>query len=78
MILSTILKQLRTKQITINKATQRFRKPIRVAIAEGYLQKDPFALHKPGKIRKEVIFLSTDELGILEEHHFFHHGPVSL
>src|SRR5690606_7355729 len=30
------------KQITINKAIQRFRKPIRVAVSEGYLDKDPF------------------------------------
>ena len=27
------------KQITINKAIQRFRKPIKVALAEGYLEK---------------------------------------
>lgn len=58
------------KQITINKAIQRFRKPIRVAVGEGYLQNDPFAQHKPGRVRKEVIFLSTDELQLLEEHHF--------
>ncbi len=58
------------KQVTINKAIQRFRKPIRVAVAEGYLQKDPFVLHKPGRVRKEVIFLSTDELKLLEEHQF--------
>ncbi len=58
------------KQITINKAIQRFRKPIRVAVAEGYLPKDPFALHKPGRVRKAVIFLSSDELEKLEKHHF--------
>lgn len=58
------------KQITINKAIQRFRKLIRVAVGEGYLQKDPFVFHKPGRVRKEVVFLSTDELYLLEEHHF--------
>ncbi|WP_249356655.1 site-specific integrase [Maribacter sp. ACAM166] len=41
-----------------------------MAIAEGYLEKDPFALHKPGRVIQEVIFLSTDELKLLEEHHF--------
>lgn len=58
------------KQITINKAIQRFRKPIRMAVAEGYLEKDPFVLHKSGRVRKEVIFLSTNELMLLEEHQF--------
>ena len=58
------------KQITINKAIQRFRKPIRVAVAEGYLQRDPFALHKPGRVRKEVVFLSTDELNLVEGYYF--------
>tara|TARA_R110000868_G_scaffold337619_3_gene598511 strand:- start:407 stop:1561 length:1155 start_codon:yes stop_codon:yes gene_type:complete len=58
------------KQVTVNKAIQRFRKPIKVAVAEGYLDKDPFAQHKPGRVRKEVVFLSTDELKLLEEHQF--------
>ncbi|MEB8328306.1 site-specific integrase [Flavobacteriaceae bacterium KMM 6897] len=57
-------------QVTINKAIQRFRKPIKEALGEGYLEKDPFVFHKPGRVRKEVIFLSTDELKLLEEHHF--------
>jgi len=58
------------KQVTLNKAIQRFRKPIKVAVAEGYLDKDPFAQYKPGRVRKEVVFLSTDELKLLEEHQF--------
>lgn len=53
------------KQVTINKAIQRFRKPIKIAVAEGYLQSDPFVMYKPGRVRKEVIFLSTDELKLL-------------
>ncbi len=57
-------------QVTINKAIQRFRKPIKTAVAEGYLEKDPFVLHKPGKVRKVVIFLSNEELEKLEKHHF--------
>ncbi|MCM4172465.1 site-specific integrase [Arenibacter sp. TNZ] len=57
-------------QVTINKAIQRFRKPIKVAVAEGYLDKDPFALHKPRRVKKEVIFLSTEELEKLECHNF--------
>lgn len=62
--------ELNQVQITINKTIQRFRKPIKVAIGEGYLEKDPFTLHKPGKVRKEVVFLSTDELDILEKYQF--------
>ena len=58
------------KQITINKAIQRFRKPIRVAVAEGYLKNDPFALHVPGRVKKEVIFLSSEELDKFEKYDF--------
>jgi len=58
------------RQVTVNKAIQRLRKPIRVAVAEGYIPRDPFALHKPGRVRKEVIFFSTDELKLLEDHAF--------
>ncbi|MRX64373.1 site-specific integrase [Maribacter luteus] len=57
-------------QVTINKCIQRFRKPIKIAVAEGYLEKDPFALHMPGKVKKEVVFLSTEELDKLEKHVF--------
>lgn len=55
------------KQITINKA---IRKPIRVAVSEGYLDKDPFQLYKPGRVKKEVIFLQQDELIKLENYQF--------
>jgi integrase len=57
-------------QVTINKAIQRFRKPIKDALGEGYLEKDPFVFHKPVWVRKEVIFLSTEELEKLESHNF--------
>lgn len=58
------------KQVTLNKAIQRLRKPIKVAVAEGYLDKDPFAQHKPGRVLKEVVFLSTEELEKFEKHQF--------
>lgn len=58
------------KQVTLNKAIQRLRKPIKVAVAEGYLDKDPFVQHKPGRVLKEVVFLSTEELEKLEKHQF--------
>jgi integrase/recombinase XerD len=55
------------KQITINKTIQRLRAPIKQAISEGYLDRDPFILHKSKKVRKTVIFLTTEELKALEE-----------
>lgn len=55
------------KQITINKIIQRLRTPIKQAISEGYLDRDPFILYKSKKVHKEVIFLTTEELKIIEE-----------
>ena len=57
-------------QITINKSIQRFRKPVKVAVAEGYLDKDPFMLYKTKSAKKEVVFLSVEELKILEGYEF--------
>jgi len=55
------------QQITINKTIQRLRTPIKQAISEGYLDRDPFILHKSKTVRKVVIFLTTEELKTLEE-----------
>ncbi|MES2851952.1 MAG: site-specific integrase [Bacteroidota bacterium] len=55
------------KQITINKIIQRLRTPIKQAISEGYLDRAPFILYKSKKVHKEVIFLTTEELKIIEE-----------
>tara|TARA_R110000868_G_scaffold82956_2_gene233999 strand:- start:627 stop:1838 length:1212 start_codon:yes stop_codon:yes gene_type:complete len=58
------------KQVTVNKVIQRFRKPIKLAVSEGYLDQDPFINHKPNRTKKEVVFLSVEELNLLEKHHF--------
>jgi integrase/recombinase XerD len=58
------------QQITINKSIQRFRKPIRILVAEGYLDRDPFMLYKSKRVRKEIIFLSTEELKRFEAYEF--------
>ncbi|MFV8377524.1 phage integrase SAM-like domain-containing protein [Flavobacterium sp. LB3R33] len=55
------------EQITINKTIQRLRTPIKQAISEGYLDRDPFILHKSKTVRKTVIFLTTEELKTFEE-----------
>lgn len=54
-------------QSTINKAIQRFRKLIKIAMSEGFLEKDPFILYKPRKVKKEIIFLTNEELKTLEK-----------
>jgi integrase/recombinase XerD len=55
------------EQITINKTIQRLRTPIKQAISEGYLDRDPFIMHKSKTVRKTVIFLTTKELKTFEE-----------
>jgi len=54
-------------QITINKTVQRLRTPIKQAISEGYLDRDPFMMHQTKTVRKEVIFLTTAELQTFEK-----------
>lgn len=58
------------KQVTINKAIQRFRKPVKEAVARGYLDKDPFMLYKAKSVKKKVVFLSSKELDDLEKFEF--------
>jgi len=55
------------KQITVNKEIQRLRTPIKRAISEGFIDRDPFILYKSKTVRKTVIFLTTEELKTLEE-----------
>jgi integrase/recombinase XerD len=54
-------------QGTINKIIQRFKRPVKEAVSEGYLDKDPFMLHKAKSIKTRVVFLSPEELHIFEE-----------
>jgi integrase/recombinase XerD len=57
-------------QATINKLIQRLRKPVKIAVSEGYLDRDPFMLHKSKRVKKEIVFLSPEELQALENHKF--------
>ncbi|KAF9659605.1 site-specific integrase [Tenacibaculum sp. ZH5_bin.1] len=57
-------------QSTTCKAIQRFRKIIKIALAEKYLQSDPFLLYKCKRTKTEIIFLTTEELKKLEKHKF--------
>ena len=54
-------------QSTINKAIQRFRRLIKIAIAEGFLDKDPFVLYTAKKVKKEIVFLTNEELETVEK-----------
>lgn len=58
------------QQSTLNKAIQRFRRVIKFAIAQDYLDKNPFLLFSYKTVKKEVIFLNSEELSKLEKHHF--------
>jgi len=58
------------KQTTVNKTIQRFRKIIKMAIGMDYLQKDPFMLYKVTKAKKEIVFLTPEELFELENYEF--------
>ena len=58
------------KQNTIHKTLQRFKHIVKVAVGLDYLAKDPFILYKNKKPKKEIIFLSTEELQLLEKHNF--------
>lgn len=65
-----IVHKKQLKQVTINKKIQRFRKIIKVAIAERHLDADPFMLYTAKKIKKQVVFLSPEELLQFENYDF--------
>ncbi len=55
------------QQSTINKTIQRFKKLINFAIAQEYLDRNPFLMHKPKAVKKEVVYLTKAELEHLEK-----------
>ncbi len=54
--------QLNMQQSTINKTLQRFKKMIAFAVAQDYIDKSPFLMHKPKSVKKEVVYLTKEEL----------------
>ncbi len=58
------------KQATIYRSMQRLKKIIQFSIAENYLQRDPFNLYKNKKQKTKIVYLSTQELKLLENHNF--------
>lgn len=55
---------------TTNKMIQRFRKIVKVAISEDIIHKDPFTNYKVKHIKKEITYLTKEELAKLEEYQF--------
>ncbi|WP_462224796.1 site-specific integrase [Flavobacterium sp.] len=55
---------------TVNKTIQRFRKIVKVAISEDIIKSDPFILYKVTRAKKEIIFLTKEELFNLENYNF--------
>lgn len=62
--------ELNLKQATIYRSMQRVKKIIHFAIAENYLQRDPFNLYKNKKHKTKIVYLSVEELDKLENHNF--------
>ncbi len=54
------------QQSTINKTLQRFKKMINFALAHEYLDRNPFLMHKPKAVKKEVVYLTQAELTHLQ------------
>ena len=57
-------------QNTIHKTIQRLKHIVRLAVGLDYLAKDPFMLFKNKKPKKQVIFLTKEELEALEKYKF--------
>lgn len=60
----------RLKPITINKIIQRLRQVVLHSVRCGYIMHDPFAEYKPLKERKQLVFLTEEELAKLEAYNF--------
>lgn len=55
---------------TTNKMIQRFRKIVKLAISQDILQKEPFTSYKVKHIKKEITYLTREELAKIEEYQF--------
>ncbi len=62
--------ELNLKQATVYRSIQRVKKIIQFAISENYLKKDPFHLYKNKKHKTVIVYLTDEELKILEKYNF--------
>ena len=58
------------KQVTVNKATQRFKKVVKSAVIGKLIDSFPFIEHKPKKVITNVVYLTTEELESMENYKF--------
>lgn len=58
------------KQVTINKALQRFKKVVKTAVVGKLIDSFPFVEHKAKRVITNVVYLTTEELEKLENHTF--------
>lgn len=65
-----LITEKKHKQITVNRTNRSLKKIIRLAISEGFIEKDPFLIYKPKKVVNNIVFLSSKELSMLENYKF--------
>ncbi len=58
------------KQITLNKALQRFKKVVKTAVEAKIIDQFPFNEHKARTVRNEIVYLTVEELKSLEDFKF--------
>ena len=58
------------EQNTIHKTIQRFKQMVKLAVGMDFLEKDPFLLHKNKRPKKQIVFLTMEELKAIENHKF--------
>lgn len=58
------------KQVTVNKALQRFKKVVKTAVIAKLIDHFPFSEHKPKRVFTNVIYLNTEELELIENYKF--------
>ncbi|WP_317124607.1 site-specific integrase [Amniculibacterium aquaticum] len=58
------------EQNTIHKTLQRFKQMVKLAVGLDFIAKDPFLLHKNKRPKKQVIFLTKEELLEIEKHKY--------
>ncbi len=58
------------KQITINKDIQRLKMVVKSAVAKEHISIHPFIGHKVKTVKTDVVYLTTEELELLEDYDF--------
>lgn len=65
-----LITEKRMRQVSCNKVVQRFRTVIKYAVVLEWLPKDPLLQHKAKKVTTSVVYLTSEELSLLNAHQF--------